>query len=163
MQVQGYQKKSVPELLCAIDACMSINQLFALVQHEGIVIQMKSQNSASNLPAQRLPEGPDDRSPLERLKEQVKQSIVGKGNPIPPSSAGGGSHPQSREMLIRAIDECRTINQLFALVQQKGIVIRMKSQNSASCLPMQPLEPIPTLTPLERLKEQVKQAVYDGG
>lgn len=47
--VSGYSKKSKEELLRAIDECKTLSQLFALIQHEHIVIQMHAQSGASNL------------------------------------------------------------------------------------------------------------------
>lgn len=77
MQVQGYKRKSKTELLKAVDDCVSISQLCALVQHEGIVIQMQSQQSASNLPKKVL--SPQDlipnKSPLDKLKEKVTAAV----------------------------------------------------------------------------------------
>ena len=52
--VSGYKKKSKAQLLKAIDECQSLSQLFALIQHENIVIRMHSQSGASNLTPQKL-------------------------------------------------------------------------------------------------------------
>ena len=150
MQVQGYQKKTTAELLQAIDACQSISQVCALVQHEHIVIQMKSQQSASCLPKQQLIPMPD-RSPLDSLKAQVKDAVL------------EAARRDTKEDILKAIDRCNTIVQIFQLVQKHNIVIQMKSQQSASCLPMQKLPPRPDTSPLDRLKEQVKDAVMNGG
>ena len=74
---RGYKKKTKTELLAAIDACKSISQLFAIVQHEEIRLQMQSFSSASNLPlnppAPPRPEEID--SPLNRLKSAVKAAV----------------------------------------------------------------------------------------
>ena len=153
MQVQGYQKKSVPELLRAIDACTSIGQVCALVQHEGIVIQMKAQQSASNLPAQKLPHRPTV-SPLDSLKAQVKEAAMAQ------------SRRHTKDQLIRAVELCPSIDKLFELVKNEHIVIRMKAQHAASCLPQPKLsgsDLMPDKPPLERLKEQVLDAVRNGG
>ena len=77
MQVQGYQKKNKSELLKAIDSCVSISQLCALVQHEHIVIQMKSQSSASGIPQKKLTAEDfiPNRSPLDKLKDDVKEAV----------------------------------------------------------------------------------------
>ena len=48
-EVSGYKRKSKAELVKEIDKCTSLSQLFALIQHEGIVLQMHSQSGASNL------------------------------------------------------------------------------------------------------------------
>lgn len=77
MQVQGYKKKTKAELLRAIDDCVSISQLCALVQHENITIQMQCQQGASNIPNKKLTAEDfiPNRSPLDRLKEAVKQAV----------------------------------------------------------------------------------------
>lgn len=77
MQVQGYQKKTKEELLKAIDSCVSISQLCALVQHEHIVIQMKSQSSASCIPQKKLTaeDFVPNRSPLDKLKDDIKEAV----------------------------------------------------------------------------------------
>ena len=70
---------------------------------------------------------------------------------------------RTTEELLRAIDTCPTIDKLFELVRNEHIVIQMKSFNSASCLPAQKLTPDPGVSPLDRLKEQVIDAVMNGG
>ncbi len=77
--VSGYRKKSKAELLKAIDGCTSLSQLFALIQLEGIVIQMHSQSGASNLTPKTL--GPGEiiskkDTPFERLKAEVRKSVA---------------------------------------------------------------------------------------
>lgn len=76
--VCGYKKKSKQKLLKEIDACKSLSQLFALIQHENIVIQMHSQPGASNLKAKKLSpkeiiEKKD--TPLDRLKAEIKKAV----------------------------------------------------------------------------------------
>lgn len=77
--VRGYRKKSKVELLKAIDGCTSLSQLFALIQLEGIVIQMHSQSGASNLTPKTL--GPGEiiskkDTPFERLKAEVRKAVA---------------------------------------------------------------------------------------
>ena len=70
------------------------------------------------------------------------------------------------EQILRAIETCPTIDKLFEIVKNEHIVIRMKSFNSASSLPQQKLggaELLPATSPLDRLKEQVLDAVINGG
>ena len=61
--VSGYKKKSKAQLLKAIDECQSLSQLFALIQHENIVIRMHSQIISKK------------DTPLERLKAEVRKSV----------------------------------------------------------------------------------------
>lgn len=77
MEVQGYKRKTKAQLLKAIDECVSISQLCALVQHEGIVIMMQCQQGASNLPKKVLSPKDliPDKSPLDRLKQRVKEAV----------------------------------------------------------------------------------------
>lgn len=148
----GYQRKTLPELLKAIDDCQSISQLCALVQHEHIVIQMKSQQAASNIPYQELPKNPA-LSPIESLRAQIREAAIAM------------DRQHSKEELIRAVETCPSIDKLFELVKNEHIVIRMKSQHSASCLPQHrftPDELMPATTPLERLRQQVLDAVIYG-
>ena len=48
-KVHGYRHKTTEELVRAIDECTSLSQLFALIQHEHITIQMLTRPGASNL------------------------------------------------------------------------------------------------------------------
>lgn len=149
----GYRRKSLPELLKAIDDCQSISQLCALVQHEHIVIQMKSQQAASNIPYRELPKNPQ-LSPVESLRAQIREAAIAM------------DRQHSKEELIRAIETCPSIDKLFELVKNEHIVIRMRSQQAASCLPRHrftPDELMPDTTPLERLRQQVLDAVIYGG
>ncbi|MDO5123069.1 MAG: hypothetical protein Q4D44_00200 [Eubacteriales bacterium] len=77
MVMRGYKKKTKDELLKAIDDCVSISQIFALVQHEQIELRMQTMCSASNLPPKspNIPQNPED-SPLERLKNAVKLAVI---------------------------------------------------------------------------------------
>ena len=73
----GYRKKSRPELIKAIQDCTSLSQLFALIQLEGITIQMHAQSGASNLSPKTLKPKPVDAkiSPFERFKAEVVKSL----------------------------------------------------------------------------------------
>lgn len=76
--VSGYRRKTKEELLKEIDACKSLSQLFALIQHEGIVMRMHSQPGASNLVQKKLTpneiiEKKD--TPFERLRTRVKVAV----------------------------------------------------------------------------------------
>ena len=159
MQAQTHRKRTTEELLRAIDTCPTIDKLFELVKNEHIVIQMKSFNSASNLPMYK-PELKPDKLPLDRLREQVRQAVIDEARrqSAPPPAQG-----HTKEQLIRAVETCPTIDKLFELVKNEHIVIQMKSFNSASNLPMYKPELKPDKSPLDRLKEQVMDAVMNGG
>ena len=157
MRTQGTRKHTTEQLLRAIDTCPSIDKLFELVKNEHIVIQMQSFSSASSLPRQ-APKQIPDLSPLESLKIQVRQAVLdaARRQSVPPR--------HTKEQLIRAVQTCPTIDKLFELVKNEHIVIRMKSFSSASSLPQQRLgagELIPDKSPLDRLKEQVLDAVMN--
>ena len=77
VQVLGYKKKSKAELLEAVDECVSISQVCALVQHEGLVLQMQCLPGASNIPKKELSTGEMVvKSPLDSLKDRVKIAII---------------------------------------------------------------------------------------
>ena len=146
------QTHTKEQIIRAIETCPTIDKLFELVKRENIVIQMKSFNSASNLPQLKPSEMQlvPDKSPLERLKEQVVNAVR------------DASRKHTKEQLIRAVETCPTSDKLFELVKNEHIVIRMKSFNSASNLPRQnpsELQMIPDKSPLDRLKEQVVEAI----
>ena len=63
--------------------------------------------------------------------------------------------------LLKAIDDCRTIGELFALVRREGIMIQMRSQSAASNIQYTPLPKNPGVLPLDTLKKQVREAVID--
>ena len=152
MQTQEKPKRPLAELLRAIDTCPTIGQLMELVRNEHIVIRMKSQQAASNIPFRPLEQNPGI-SPLESLREQVRDAV------------NAMYKTRSKEELINAVKTCPSIDKLFELVKNQHIVIRMKSQNSASCLPQHRLsgsELKPDSTPLERLRQQVLEAVIYG-
>ena len=149
MQTQGRQKMPLGELLKAIDECQSINELFALVHREGIVIQMRSQSSASNIQYKPLPKNPGI-LPLETLKKNVREAAI------------EASRKHSKEQLLHAVATGPTIDKLFELVKNEHIVIQMKSFHSASNLPQKKpseMELMPASSPLDRLKEQVMEAI----
>lgn len=78
---RGYQHKSKQELLAAVDNCTTLSQLFALIQHEDIVIQMHAQSDASSIHPRKLVKltAKDIISrkdtPFERLKAEVYKSV----------------------------------------------------------------------------------------
>ena len=155
-QPRGYQKKSRDELVRSIQECTSLSQLFALIQLEGITLQMHSQPGASNLAPRRLT--PQDiirnnDTPLERLKAEVLKAIGYK----PPRWK-----PEDRSRILGAIDSTQTLSELFALIQREGICIQMHSQPGASNLTPRVLtqkEIEERDTPFERLKAEVRKAV----
>lgn len=163
MQAQGTRRHTTEELLRAIDTCPTIEKLFELVKNEHIVIQMQSFNSASSLPKQ-APKPIPDLSPLDSLKIRVREAVLNEAH----KNKAPYQPPQrhTKEQLIRAVQTCPTIDKLFELVKNEHIVIRMKSFNSASGLPQKRLsgaELMPDKSPLDRLKEQVLDAVINGG
>lgn len=80
--VSGYRKKTKKQLLKEIDECKSLSQLFALIQHEHIVILMHTQSGASNLTPKKLgaKEIIDKKdTPFERLKAEVRKAVEDAG------------------------------------------------------------------------------------
>ncbi len=79
VSVSGYRRKTKEQLLKEIDACKSLSQLFALIQHEGIVMRMYSQPGASNLTPKKLypKEIIDNKedTPFERMRIKVKKAV----------------------------------------------------------------------------------------
>ncbi len=75
-----------------------------------------------------------------------------------------GYKKKTKSELLRAIDECRSISQLFALVQHEQIELRMQSMCSASNLPPRTpnIPSDPTESPLGRLKDAVRECVLNG-
>ena len=165
MQNQGQRKHTTEQLLRAIDTCPTIDKLFELVKNEHIVIQMQSFNSASSLPKQ-APKPIPELSPLDSLKARVRQAVLDEARRKEASSQPPQPPRHTKEQLIRAVQTCPTIDKLFALVKNEHIVIRMKSFSSASGLPQHRLsgtELKPETSPLDRLKEQVLDAIMNDG
>ena len=165
MRSQGYRKHTTEQILRAIELCPTIDKLFEIVKNEQIVIQMQSFNSASSLPKQ-APKSIPDLSPLDSLKIRVRQAVMDaarlRGEVVSVPAPQPVRH--TKEQLIRAVQTCPTIDKLFELVKNEHIVIRMKSFNSASGLPQHRLsgeELKPDKSPLDRLKEQVLDAVMN--
>lgn len=77
-EISGYKRKNKAQLLKAIDECVSLSQLFALIQHENITMQMHSQPGASNLTPKVLTSKEiiaKKDTPLERLKTEIKNTV----------------------------------------------------------------------------------------
>lgn len=162
LQNQTYRKHTTEQILRAIETCPTIDKLFEIVKNEQIVIRMQSFHSASSLPKQ-APELIPDLSPLDSLKIQVRQAVLDAARVKEPRQPAAPRH--TKEQIIRAVQTCPTIDKLFELVKNEHIVIRMKSFNSASCLPQHKptgAELIPDKSPLDLLKEQVLDAVMNG-
>lgn len=66
-----------------------------------------------------------------------------------------------KAQLIRDVDSCKTIAELFELVRKENIDIRMQTLCSASCIPPKPVtfDPADTVSPLVKLKYAVRLAV----
>ncbi len=103
----GYKKKNIRELLRAIDDCTSLSQLFALIQHEKIEVQMHAQSGASNLAPRKLSTkdiiGNND-LPLDRLKLEVKKAVCLSYEPPRDQNADNA--------LIREIRATKTLSEL---------------------------------------------------
>ena len=157
--LSGYKKKNKSQLLRAIDDCTSISQLFALVQHEQIKIQMHAQSGASNLEPKKLTVNEIKELPLDRLKAEVKKTVC--LNYVPPKGSDGDSR------LINAIRETKTLSELFALIQREHIVVQMHAQTGASNLTPRKLEPKIQVeteeSPFDRFKAEVIKAVSEQG
>ncbi len=149
MEVLGYKKKTKSELLKAVDECKSISQLCALVQHEGITIRMQCLPGASNIPKKQLLTGEMlVNSSLDNLKDRVRAEIFGYKN-------------KTKSELLEAVDECKSISQLCALVQVEGIKIQMQCLPGASNIPKKqlPTGELVVKSPLDNLKDRVRNAV----
>ena len=158
----GYRKKKIPELLRAIDDCTSLSQLFALIQHEQIEIQMRAQSGASNLQPRKLTAKEiiaNNDLPLDRLKAEVKRSVC--GSYVPPKLT------QAEGELIQAIRDTRTLSELFTLIQREHIIIPMHAQSGASNLTPRKLEPRLQVdtgeSPFERFKAEVVKSLTQRG
>lgn len=155
-----YRKKPIPQLLKAIDDCTSLSQLFALIQHEQIEIQMHAQSDASNVTPRKLSTseiiGNRD-LPLDRLKNEVKKAVC--LNYVPPKSDSGDS------ALIGEIRATKTLSELFALLRREHIVLQMHAQSGASNLTPKQLEPKLQLdtdvSPFERFKAEVVKSLSE--
>lgn len=82
------------------------------------------------------------------------------------STAGiSGYRKKSKEQLLKAIDECKSLSQLFALIQHEHITIHMQSQSGASNIRTRILEPNEIIeskdTPMERLRDRIRKAVEE--
>lgn len=153
----GYRRKNITELLWAIDECTSLSQLFALLQHEQIEIQMHAQSGASNLAPRKLSPKEIRELPLDRLKAEVKKSVC--GGYVPPKVRKEDS------ALVQAIMDTKTLSELFALIQRENIRIPMHAQSGASNLAPKKLEPrIQTdaeLSPFDRFKAEIVRSLAD--
>ena len=95
--LSGYRKKNITQLLRAIDDCTTLSQLFALIQHEQIEVQMHAQSGASNViripmhaqtgasnltPKKLEPKLLVDtgESPFDRFKAEVVRALIEQGN-----------------------------------------------------------------------------------
>ena len=76
--IEASRRHTKEQLVRAVETCPTIDKLFELVKNEHIVIQMKSFNSASNLPQKKLSaqEMVSDKTPLDKLKEQVIEAVM---------------------------------------------------------------------------------------
>lgn len=163
---KGYRNKSQAQLVKAIEETKTLSQLFALIQKEKIQVQMHAQSGASNLKPRRLsapkPVTETD-NPFERFKEEVIKSVTGVTE-----TPKRGYQGKSKEELLRAVDECTSISQLFALIQHEDITIYMHSNTDASSLNPRKLIKLTASdiiskkdTPFERLKAEVRKAVSE--
>ena len=146
MNVQGYRKKTKKELLDAIDKCVTITQLFSLVQHEGIVIQMRCSNGgqASNIPSKKLKTDEEVmlESPVDKMKREIKDIVKGQ--------------------FFNEIDSAKNISELFAIIHREGINIPMRCSNGgqASNIPSKVLktdEEVMLESPVEKMKREIKE------
>lgn len=74
----------------------------------------------------------------------------------------GYKKKKSKQELLRAVDRCRTISQLFDLVRQEEINMSMHTLPGASNIPPKRLEIRnldPGASPLDRLKAAVRMTV----
>ena len=154
---RGYKRKPKYILLKEIDRCTSLSQLFALIQHEGIEIQMHAQSGASNLTPRKLTvtELAKEQLPLERLKTEVKKAVWNRYDAAPQTA-------EDTE-LVKKIRQTKTLNELFALIKKENIIIQMHAQTGASNLTPRKLEPAAITdtndAPFERLKAEVIKSV----
>ena len=76
VRVTGYARKPKKALIKAIDDCVSLSQLFALIQHENITLQMHSQPGASNLVPKTL--SPKEQKCIFLERERIDEEYICK-------------------------------------------------------------------------------------
>lgn len=73
-----------------------------------------------------------------------------------------GYKKKTKKELLKAIDQCTSISQLCALVQHENIVIQMRCQSGASCIPPKKLKTgyeVKQISPLDKMKNEIKNIV----
>lgn len=76
MNTSQEKKMSKTELLCSIDCCTSIAQMFELVRQEQIDIRMQNLCSASCIPPKELRLDYDSpEAALDRLKDAIRLAV----------------------------------------------------------------------------------------
>ncbi len=72
-----------------------------------------------------------------------------------------GYRKKSKSELIKAVNDCKSISQLCALIQHEDIVIQMQCLPGASNIPTKKLDTGQTVikSPLDSLKERVLNAI----
>ncbi|HCA04581.1 MAG TPA: hypothetical protein DEO32_01645 [Ruminococcaceae bacterium] len=163
---KAYRNKSQAELVKAIEQTKTLSQLFALIQKEHIQVQMHAQSGASNLKPKKLsrpvPVTETD-NPFQRFKEEVIKSVTGVTEAPKKGYIG-----KPKDELLKAVDECTSLSQLFALIQHEDITIYMHANTDASSLNPRKLIKLTANdiiskkdTPFERLKTEVRKAVSE--
>lgn len=67
---------------------------------------------------------------------------------------------KNTQSLLKEVDECRTLADVYTLVRDRNIDVRMRSLTSASNIPRIPLD-TKTVTSPEQYLENIKNAVKD--
>ena len=72
-----------------------------------------------------------------------------------------GYKKKTKSELLKAIEECKSISQLCALVQHEGITVRMQSLPGASNVPNEklPIDELAAKLSLDNFKDSVRQEV----
>ena len=143
-------KMGVRELLRAIDNAETISDLFKLVKEQNINMRMHTLPGASNIKPKRLEirSFPPGTSYLDKLKAAVRLTVE---NTI-----------MSKDELIEAVDKAESISDLFTLVKEQDIDMRMHTLPGASNIKPKRLE-IRSFAPgtsyLDKLKSAVKLTI----
>lgn len=67
---------------------------------------------------------------------------------------------KNTQSLLKEVDECKTLADVYTLVRDRNIDVRMRSLTSASNIPRIPLD-TKTVTSPEQYLENIKNAVKD--
>lgn len=123
----GLSIRKKAELIRKINKSKSLNELFTIIRRENIDFQMFNQpvlTGITQIISELKPIESEKDIPFERVKKKAREAILASSDDFRKNGTVG----KNEEKVIREINKCKSLNELFTIISRENIDLEKFSQ-----------------------------------